>query len=149
MLVEYRGLNNKDVEGRLGIYAPRSDEPDQVEAINNLRSQGEIVICELAGQDAAAKDMAIQQLMTQVANLTAMLGPSHGFAEPPNESTGTMPNENEAIPQEGTGNNDVQRQPHPLRANEQSGEAFAASHLKEDNGQDSGATTAGVGPNPG
>jgi len=48
------GLNKNDVKSRLGIYAPRSDDPDQAEAINNLRSQGEIVICELAGQDAAA-----------------------------------------------------------------------------------------------
>lgn len=51
------GLNNKDIESRCGIYAPRSDDPDQVEAIINLRSQGEIVICELAGQDDAAEDM--------------------------------------------------------------------------------------------
>jgi ATP phosphoribosyltransferase regulatory subunit len=52
------GLNNNiNIESRCGIYAPRSDEPDQEEAIINLRSQGEIVICELAGQDDSAEDM--------------------------------------------------------------------------------------------
>ena len=51
------GLNNKNVEGRCGIYAPRSDDPDQEQAIINLRSQGEIVICELAEQDDTAEDM--------------------------------------------------------------------------------------------
>ena len=50
-------LNNKNVESRLGIYAPRSDRSDQEQAIINLRSQGEIVICELEGQNAAAEDM--------------------------------------------------------------------------------------------
>ncbi len=50
-------LNNKNVESKCGIYAPRSNDPDQVQAIINLRSQGEIVICELAGQDDAAEDM--------------------------------------------------------------------------------------------
>lgn len=50
-------LNNKSVESRLGIYAPCSDDPEQVTAINNLRSQGEIVICELAGQDDVAEAM--------------------------------------------------------------------------------------------
>ena len=52
------GLNNNiNIESRCGIYAPRSDEPDQEEAIINLRSQGEIVICELEGQDDSAEDM--------------------------------------------------------------------------------------------
>ena len=51
------GLNNKNIESRCGIYAPRSDDPDQEQAIINLRSQGEIVICELAGQDDTAEDM--------------------------------------------------------------------------------------------
>lgn len=52
------GLNNNiNIESRCGIYAPRSDEQDQEEAIINLRSQGEIVICELAGQDDSAEDM--------------------------------------------------------------------------------------------
>ena len=52
------GLNNHiNIESRCGIYAPRSDEPDQEEAIINLRGQGEIVICELEGQDDSAEDM--------------------------------------------------------------------------------------------
>ncbi|MEE9160287.1 MAG: ATP phosphoribosyltransferase regulatory subunit [Gammaproteobacteria bacterium] len=51
------GLNNKNIESRSGIYAPRSDDPDQEQAIINLRSQGEIVICELAGQDDTAENM--------------------------------------------------------------------------------------------
>ena len=51
------GLNNKIIESRCGIYAPRSDDPDQEQAIINLRSQGEIVICELAEQDDTAEDM--------------------------------------------------------------------------------------------
>jgi len=51
------GLNNKNIESRCGIYAPRSDDPDQEQAIINLRSQGEIVICELAEQDDTAEDM--------------------------------------------------------------------------------------------
>lgn len=52
------GLNNNiNIESRCGIYAPRSDEPDQEEAIINLRGQGEIVICELEGQDDSAEDM--------------------------------------------------------------------------------------------
>ena len=102
-----------------------------------------------AAASEAAKDLAIQELMKQVANLTAMLGPAHGFAKPPNQSTGKTP-QKEVIPQEGTDYNDVQRQSHPLRANEQSGEASAASHHSmDDNGQDSGATMAGVDPNPG
>lgn len=51
------GLNNQKFESRLGIYAPRSDRPDQEQAISNLRNQGEIVICELEGQNASAEDM--------------------------------------------------------------------------------------------
>ena len=51
------GLGKLAPENRMGIYAPCSDEPGQLQAINNLRSQGEIVICELPGQSDAPEDM--------------------------------------------------------------------------------------------
>jgi len=51
------GLSKLEPENRMGIYAPCSDEPGQLEAINNLRNQGEIVICELPGQGDALEDM--------------------------------------------------------------------------------------------
>jgi ATP phosphoribosyltransferase regulatory subunit len=52
------GLSKLAPEKRLGIYAPCSDEQGQLEAINNLRTQGEIVICELPGQGNTAEDMS-------------------------------------------------------------------------------------------
>jgi len=52
------GLSTLALENSMGIYAPCSDDPGQLEAINNLRSQGEIVICELPGQSDAPEDMA-------------------------------------------------------------------------------------------
>jgi len=51
------GLSKSAPENRMGIYAPCSDEPGQLQAINNLRNQGEIVICELSGQSDAPEDM--------------------------------------------------------------------------------------------
>ena len=51
------GLSKLEPENRMGVYVPCSDKPGQFEAIKNLRNQGEIVICELAGQDATAEDM--------------------------------------------------------------------------------------------
>lgn len=42
---------------KMGIYAPYSEQLSQLETINDLRKQGEIVICELAGQDETAEDM--------------------------------------------------------------------------------------------
>ncbi len=51
------GLSKLVPENRMGIYAPCSDEPGQLQAINNLRNQGEIVICELSGQSDAPEDM--------------------------------------------------------------------------------------------
>ncbi len=51
------GLSKLEPEKRMGVYVPCSDKPGQFEAIKNLRNQGEIVICELAGQDATAEDM--------------------------------------------------------------------------------------------
>ncbi len=51
------GLSEFAPENRMGIYAPYSDEPDQMEAINNLRSQGEIVICELPQQNDTPEAM--------------------------------------------------------------------------------------------
>jgi len=51
------GLSKLALENRMGIYAPCSDEPDLLQAINKLRNQGEIVICELPGQSDAPKDM--------------------------------------------------------------------------------------------
>ena len=52
------GLSKLAFENRMGIYAPCSDEPGQLQAINNLRNQGEIVICELSGQGSTPEDMA-------------------------------------------------------------------------------------------
>jgi len=52
------GLSKLAPENRMGIYAPCSDKPGQLEAINNLRTQGEIVICELPGQGNTPEDMA-------------------------------------------------------------------------------------------
>lgn len=52
------GLGKLAPENRMGIYAPYSDEPGQLQAINNLRTQGEIVICELPGQGNTPEDMA-------------------------------------------------------------------------------------------
>ncbi len=52
------GLSNKEAECSLGIYAPCSDVAGQMEAIASLREQGEIVICELSGQNDTAKDMS-------------------------------------------------------------------------------------------
>jgi ATP phosphoribosyltransferase regulatory subunit len=51
------GLGTLALENSMGIYAPCSDEPGQLEAIINLRNQGEIVICELPGQSDAPGDM--------------------------------------------------------------------------------------------
>lgn len=51
------GLSKLEPENRLGIYTPCSDEPGQLEAINDLRNQGEIVICELPGQSDTPEDM--------------------------------------------------------------------------------------------
>jgi ATP phosphoribosyltransferase regulatory subunit len=51
------GLSKLVPENRMGIYAPCSDEPGQLQAINNLRNQDEIVICELSGQNDAPEDM--------------------------------------------------------------------------------------------
>jgi len=51
------GLGKLALDNRMGIYAPCSDEPGQLEAINNLRTQGEIVICELPGQGNTPEDM--------------------------------------------------------------------------------------------
>ena len=51
------GLSSLALESRMGIYAPCSDEQGQQEAINNLRNQGEIVICELPGQSDAPEEM--------------------------------------------------------------------------------------------
>jgi len=51
------GLSKLVPENRMGIYAPCSDEPGQLQAINNLRNQDEIVICELSGQSDAPEDM--------------------------------------------------------------------------------------------
>lgn len=51
------GLSKLEPENRMGIYAPFSDEASQLEAINNLRNQGEIVIFELPGQGDTPEDM--------------------------------------------------------------------------------------------
>ena len=51
------GLSNLKIETRMGIYVRRSIEAGQLEAINNLRNQGEIVICELPGQENTPEDM--------------------------------------------------------------------------------------------
>ena len=51
------GLSTLALENSMGIYAPCSDEAGQLEAINNLRNQGEIVICELPGQSDAPEEM--------------------------------------------------------------------------------------------
>ena len=51
------GLSKLEPENRMSVYVPCSDKLGQFEAIKNLRNQGEIVICELAGQDATAEDM--------------------------------------------------------------------------------------------
>ncbi len=51
------GLSKLAPENRMGIYAPCSDKPDQQQAINDLRNQGEIVICELPGQGSTPEDM--------------------------------------------------------------------------------------------
>jgi len=52
------GLSKTELESSKGIYAPCSDEPGQLEAIHNLRNQGEIVICELPGQGNTPEDMS-------------------------------------------------------------------------------------------
>jgi ATP phosphoribosyltransferase regulatory subunit len=51
------GLGTLALENNMGIYAPCSDEPGQLEAIDKLRNQGEIVICELPGQSDAPEEM--------------------------------------------------------------------------------------------
>ena len=51
------GMSKLVPENRMGIYAPCSDEPGQLQAINNLRNQDKIVICELSGQSNAPEDM--------------------------------------------------------------------------------------------
>ncbi len=52
------GLSKLEAENSMGIYAPCSNEPGQLESINNLRNQGEIVICELPGQSDTPEDMS-------------------------------------------------------------------------------------------
>ena len=51
------GLSNINAESIPGIFVPCSDDPDQMEATRNLRNQGEIVICELSGQNDTPEDM--------------------------------------------------------------------------------------------
>ena len=50
-------LSMSKIENSLGIFVPCSDEPGQMEAISKLRNQGEIVICELPGQNDTPEDM--------------------------------------------------------------------------------------------
>lgn len=55
-----------DKPRKMAIYAPCSDAANQLEAINNLRSKGEIVICELSGQKSTATEIGCdRQLVLQ------------------------------------------------------------------------------------
>jgi len=51
------GLGHGDAESIPGIFVLCSNEPGQMEAIKNLRNQGQIVICELPGQNNTLEDM--------------------------------------------------------------------------------------------
>lgn len=51
------GLGNRDADLRTGIYAQYSEEDGRVEAIEKLRKKGEIVVCELSGQNETPEDM--------------------------------------------------------------------------------------------
>lgn len=50
-------LSANDYSLRSGIFAPHTDDPEQLIAIDKLRQQGEIVICELPGQTGDAQAM--------------------------------------------------------------------------------------------
>ena len=59
-------LGVTDKPRKMPIYAPCSDAKDQLAAINDLRSKGEIVICQLAGQKSTAAEMGCgRQLILQ------------------------------------------------------------------------------------
>lgn len=59
-------LSVMDKPKKMAIYVPCSDAIEQLETINNLRSKGEIVICELSGQKNTAAEMGCdRQLILQ------------------------------------------------------------------------------------
>ena len=53
------------IQERQGIFAPCSADSDQLKIINELRQQGEIVICELPGQTGNAHDMGCNRQLAQ------------------------------------------------------------------------------------
>jgi len=60
------GLSKLAPENRMGIYAPCNDKPGQLQAINDLRNQGEIVICELPVQGNTPEDMGCDRQLEYI-----------------------------------------------------------------------------------
>jgi len=50
-------LSSNSVPVQSGIFAPHDKDPAQLKMIDELRQQGEIVICELSGQTGDAQAM--------------------------------------------------------------------------------------------
>lgn len=56
-------LSGNECSQRFGIFAPQSDDPEQLKSIDELRKQGEIVICELPGQTGDAQSMGCDRIL--------------------------------------------------------------------------------------
>ena len=56
-------LSSINIAERKGIFAPYTGDVRQIQAINELRIQGEIVICELPGQTGSAYEMDCDRIL--------------------------------------------------------------------------------------
>ena len=58
-------ISPKTNQSILAIYAPLDDDPAQREIINQLRAQGERVICELSNQQGGVKEMQCDRVLVK------------------------------------------------------------------------------------
>ena len=58
-------LSSNNIQEQPGIFAPCAEDSDQKEVINELRQQGEIVICELPGQTGNAREMGCDRQLVR------------------------------------------------------------------------------------
>ena len=56
-------LSGNEYSLRSGIFAPQTDDPELLKVIDELRRQGEIVICELPGQTGDAQAMGCDRIL--------------------------------------------------------------------------------------
>jgi len=64
-LLQLGGWKMKNSEGDERIYAPWSDDPALLQAIENLRTQGRSVVCALPGQTGGAAEMGCKKTLKQ------------------------------------------------------------------------------------